>query len=144
MDFDKCLREFNEIEDTIEDGEIDNPVEIEDYEHIFDFVETPSYITLLSGRTLEPLYFVFVEEKGVADKLLIDSYDHTIDVGARYFKGNYLKLTRSKHPNCKLFQVIKQQVIFPPEEIYDTYVDINEQLQINIKLCNGLVNKDQY
>ena len=78
-----------------------------------------------------PLKFVFVEEKGVADKLLRDSYDHTIDVGARYFKGNYLKLTRSKHPNCKQFQVIQQQVIFPAEEIYDTYVDINEQLQIN-------------
>ena len=143
LDFDKCLREFNEIEDTIEHQEIDNPVEIEDYEHIFDFVETPSYITLRSGRTLEPLYFVFVGEKGVADKLLIDSYDHTIDVGARYFKGNFLKLTRSKHPNCKQFQVIQQQVIFPPEEIYDTYVDINEQLQININVYNGLVNKAQ-
>ena len=54
LDFDKCIPEFNEIEDTIEDEKIDNPVEIEDYEHIFDFVETPSYVTLLSGRTLEP------------------------------------------------------------------------------------------
>ena len=92
---------------------------------------------------MEPLYFVFVEEKGVADKLLKDSYDHTIDVGARYFKVNYLKLTRSKHPICKQFQDIQQQVIFPPDEIYETYVDINEQLQININVYNGLVNKAQ-
>ena len=56
----------------------------------FEFVDTLSYVTLLKGRSMEPLYFVVVMEKGVAEKLLEDCYDHVINTGEIFFRGNYL------------------------------------------------------
>ena len=37
--------------------------------HILDFVEIPSSVTLISGRSVEPLYFVLVQEKGITELL---------------------------------------------------------------------------
>ena len=43
--------------------------------HILDFVEIPSSVTLISGRSIEPLYFVLVKEKGMTEELLKKGFD---------------------------------------------------------------------
>ena len=73
--------------------------------HIFGFVEIPSCVTLVNGHLIEPLYFVLVKEKGIAE-LLGDGFDHIINIGDMFLRSNYLKLVRSCNSNMKQFQVI--------------------------------------
>ena len=100
------------------DGERYDEAEIDSYgDHIFNFVDVPSYVTLVSGRSTEPLYFVFVKEKGLADKMLRDCFDHVINVGEQFFRGYYLKLVRSRNSTAKQFEVIKRELLIPDDEI---------------------------
>ena len=93
---------------------------------------------------MEPLYFVLVKEKGVAGEAMKDCYDHVMSVGDMFFKGNYLKLTRSRNPNFKQFQIIQREVLLSPDEVDNTYVDINDDLQMNVNIYNGLITKAQF
>ena len=75
LNFDNCCSstQLDDIENTDTEEEFDGQTEIEYYgQHIFEFVDALLYVTLLSGRSMEPLYFVVVTEKGVADELLKD------------------------------------------------------------------------
>ena len=99
---------------------------------------------LVSGRTMEPLYFVMVKEKGVAGEMMKDCCDHAMSVGDMFFRGNYLKLTRPRNPNFKQFQIIQREVLLSPDEVNDTYVDINDDLQMNVSIYNGLITKAQF
>ena len=100
------------------DGERYDEAEIDSYgDHIFNFVDVPSYVTHVSGRSTEPLYFIFVKEKGLADKMLRDCFDHVINVGEQFFRGYYLKLVRSRNSTAKQFEVIKRELLIPDDEI---------------------------
>ena len=35
-----------------------------------DFAEIPLCVTLISGRSIEPVYFVLVKEKGIPEELM--------------------------------------------------------------------------
>ena len=100
FEFDNCEREVEE------DQNLD--VEIEDYyfaeedngsqdEQIFDFVDIPSFVTLLTGANAEPLYFLKVIDKGIVDGTLSDKRDHIISPGTRYFTCHYLKTSIKKY-----------------------------------------------
>ena len=89
---------------------------------------------------MEPLYFVFVKEKGL-DKMLRDCFDHVINVSEQFCRGYYLKLVRSRNSTAKQFEVLECELLISPDEINDTYVDINNSLQININIYNALINK---
>ena len=144
LDFDNCSS--SELSDDADDN-AEEEFEEKEYEscghHIFDFVEMPSCVTLISGRSTEPLYFVLVKEKGIAEELLRDGFDHVINIGDMFFRGNYLKLVRSRNSSMKQSQVIVPDVLLPPDEINDIYVDINDDLQINVNIYNGLIHKAQ-
>ena len=73
--------------------------------------------------------------------MLRDCFDHVINVGEQFFCGYYLKLVRSRNSTAKQFEVIKRELLIPLDEINDTYVDINDSLQININVYNALINK---
>ena len=90
------------------------------------------------------IYFVKVTEKGVADKLLKDCYNHVINIGEMFFRGNYLNLVLSGNPSIKQFLVIQREAILSPDETNNTYVDIDKDLQMNINIYNGLINKAQF
>ena len=54
------------ISKTQTQEEFDDQTEIENYgQHSFEFADAPSYVAHFSGRSMEPLYFVVVTEKGV-------------------------------------------------------------------------------
>ena len=75
-------------------------------QQLFEFVEAPSFVTLLTGSQVEPLYFVEITEKGVAQSRLSDIYDHVILPVAKYFKGHYLKIGRSRSISMKQLAVL--------------------------------------
>ena len=62
-----------------------------------------------------------------------------VNVGDMFFRGNYFKLVRSRNCNMKQFKVIVRDVLLPPDEINDIYVGINNDLQINVNIYNGLI-----
>ena len=99
LDFDNC----SSLELPDDAGDNAEEFEEKEYEsyghHIFDFVEIPC-VTLISGRSIEPLYFLLVKEKGIAEELLRDGFGHAINIGGTFFRGNYLKLVRSR--NCNM------------------------------------------
>ena len=61
--------------------------------------DVPTYISLFSGSSNEPLYFVKVIEKGTANEDLSDPYGHYIAAGEKYFSGYYMKSVRSRNSN---------------------------------------------
>ena len=115
--------------------------DIDQNQQIFDFVDVPSLMPLFTGNRAEPLYFVKVTEKGTAIKDMMDPYGHFIHTGEFFFKGNYLKLTRSRSLNNKKFQILPNCKLFPSDDVYDTYVEIDNDLQLNINIYNALVAK---
>ena len=130
---------MNEYESDEEEQDDDNYIDRS--QQMFDFVEVPSYISLITGNTIKPLYFVKVTEKGIAEENLTDPYDHFLCEGECYFKGQYLKLTRSRNLNNKQFQTLPTNVIISTDEIYDTYVDIDDNMQLF--LCYTLIFCDK-
>ena len=68
---------------------------------IYDFVSTPSYVSLLSCNSSDPVYFVLVEKKGQATEKLQYRYGHVILPGELYLDVRYLQKSRSRHPSKK-------------------------------------------
>ena len=77
---------------------------------------------------INPFILVKVAEKGTAQKDLTDPYGHFIGNGKRFLKGFHLKLSRSKHMNKKKLQLLSTPVVFAPGEVFDTNVEIVEDL----------------
>ena len=78
------------MEIDIFDGEVDQ------FEQFFYFVTVPSFISLFSGNSGEPLCFMKVISNCVAQMDISDPYGHFVAKGERYFQGYYLKLCHSK------------------------------------------------
>ena len=51
---------------------------------IYEFVSTPSYVSLILCNASDPVYFVLMEKKGQATEKLQDRYDHVILPGKFY------------------------------------------------------------
>ena len=90
----------------------------------------PSFISLFSGNSVEPLYFGKLISKDVAEMDISDPYGHFSAKGERFFQGYYLKLCRSKEIKVKKFTILPAKIAVKPDELYDTYVDINDDLEI--------------
>ena len=114
---------------------------IDKTEQIFDFLDVLSFVSLFSGLQNEPLYFVKVTEKDTAQKDHTDPYGHFIGNGERFFKGFYLKLSRSKHICKKKFQLLPTPVVFVLDEVFDTYVEITEDLYLDAQHFKLLIQK---
>ena len=67
FEFGKCESEEKsetEIQGSINDGFLDDDeFESSQYEQIFDFIDTPSFFTLFTGASSEPLYFLKLTKK---------------------------------------------------------------------------------
>ena len=118
-----------------DDEEVDA---IDKTEHIFDFLDVPSFVSLFSWNQNEPYYFVKLTEKGAAQKDLTDPYGHFIGNGERFLKGFYLKLSRSKHISKKKFQLLPTGIVV---EVFDTYIEITEDLYLDAQHFKLLIQK---
>ena len=50
----------------------------------------------------------------------------------------------SEISSIKQFQVTQREVLLSPDEINDMYIDINNDLQMNINVYNGLISNAQF
>ena len=103
----------------------------------------PLFISLFSGNSVEPLYFVKLISKDVTEMDISDPYGHFVAKGERYFQGYYLKLCRSKDIKVKKFAILPAKTAVT-HEVYDTYVDINDDLEIDCNIYNMLIAKAKY
>ena len=67
-----------------------------------------------------------------------DPYGHFAQKCERYFQGFYLKLVRSRNPKVKRFSTLLTKIISTPE-IYGSYVNFNEHLELDISVYNLLI-----
>ena len=95
--------------------------DINQNQHFFNFVDVPSFASLFTSNPAEPLYFVKVTEKGNAIKDMKAQYGHFIHTGELLW--------------------IMTCILSPPDDIYDTYVEIDNDLLLNLNICNALVAK---
>ena len=49
-----------------------------------------------------------------------------------YFQGLYFIAVRSRNSRVKEFSTIPTRIVMTPDEIYNTYVDFNEDLDFDI------------
>ena len=148
FDFENCNSEAAyDAADVDNDGigcENEYDEEIDQTEHIFEFITVPSFVPLYSGSSIEPLYFVHVTGKGVAEEDMSDPYGHFVQKGERYFQGLYLELVRSRNGKVKLISTLPTKIILTPDEIYDSYVDFNEHLELDTSVYNLVIQKARY
>ena len=104
------------MEIDIFDGEVDQ------FEQIFYFVTVPSFISLFSGNSVKPLYFVKLISKDVAEMYISDPYRHFVAKGEHFFQGYYLKLYRSKDIKVKKFTIVPAKIAVTPDKVYDTHL----------------------
>ena len=102
FDFENCTNEDafhyddNGDDDSHCEEEIDE--EIDQSQQIFEFITVPSFVSLCSGTTIEPLYFKQITAKGAAEGDIFYPYGQFIAKGKKYFQGLYAKLVRSRNP----------------------------------------------
>ena len=55
----------------------------------------------------------------------------------KHFKGHCLKIGRSRSISMKLLAVLRSDIYLSPDKVYDTYVDVNTNLQLDINIYNS-------
>ena len=95
----------------------------------------------LIGSQEKPLRFVQVTEKGVAESKLLNPYRHVTLPGKRYFKVEYLKFVQSRNISMKQLGGLSSAICLSSDEIYDTYVDIDSTLKMDINGYSYLLYK---
>ena len=70
-------------------------------------------------------------EKGIAEQQLNDLYGHVIFTGEYYLKGHYLRKERCKTLSKIQFSTIKEPVYITPDEIFETFVEVDDNLLIS-------------
>ena len=74
--------------------------------------------------------------------LIISFYKcHFISAGEMFFKDFYLKMARSKNVAKKKYQILPTEIVFSPDEVFDTYMEFSEDLYLDINIHNSLLQK---
>ena len=82
-----------------------------------------------------------ITEEGIASENHADLYDHFISASENVLKGCYLKLVRSRNAIKKTYQLLPTEIIFPPDEVFGTYIKFLEDLHIDTNASNILIEK---
>ena len=62
---------------------------------------------------------------------MIDTYDHTLNSGEKYFQGKYLRKVRSRKSNKKQFQLINRDVFVTPDEVFEAFIGFDDELAMD-------------
>ena len=60
--------------------------------------------------------------------MMSDMYVHRISKGELYLRENYLKVVRSKNMLLKKFEILNYEVLIPPDEVFETFVEVPDDL----------------
>ena len=107
---------------------------------VYEFVSTPSYVSLLSYNASDPVYFVLMEKRGQATEKLQGRYGHVILPGELYLEGRYLHKSRSRHPSKKKFKFLDHTVYISPGEIFETFVEFDDDLTMGNESSSKYLN----
>lgn len=102
---------------------------------------TPSFIALVSGDSTEPIYLLKLEEKKMAEKEEHDDFGHIISPGEFFIRGRYLKKERSRSTRCYKFSILSGDAICTPDEVFELFVDVSDDLTIEKETFNALLLK---
>ena len=61
--------------------------------------------------------------------------------GELYFRGNYLLLVRSKKLSNKQFKITEKDVIISPVEVFETFIDVKEDLTMAVDYYLALAGR---
>lgn len=107
LDFENCIHHNNSGE-TSQDNDIDFDIDCcigvdEDVEtvakkdHLYDFIDVPSFVTVFSSHSAHELFYLFkITKKLVAENNKEDIYGHKIFKGERYYLEQEILLGKSK------------------------------------------------
>ena len=152
LKFEECMEVVNgedteAVEETIEDMDVDlEECGLDEQlksDNVFEFIEPDTYISMASDDYREPLYFAKVIEKNVAKDEIHDRFGHTIFPEERYIKAKYLRSIRSKKQNYKQYSIMENYVFIKPDEVFEPFVEINQDLSIKNDVYIELVRKSQ-
>ena len=65
-------------------------------------------------------------------------YGHRILQGELYLRGNYFKVVRSKSILRKKFEILNYGVLIPPDEVFETFVQVADDLTMGCRPCLAL------
>ena len=127
FNFEKSTRneEVAQIHNRVENGDdswLQDDENGEEASQVFEFIEIPSYVALISDDSSEPVYFVKVEAKANCEEIMTDTYGHTLNSGEKYFWEKYLQKLRSRKSNKKQFQLINRDVFVTPDEVFEAFM----------------------
>ena len=123
-----------EVEVDQDDCALDDD-SVDQQQKISEFIEVPSFISLQSFDAFAPLYLVRVEEKGLTEEYTTIC-GRQFKKGEYYVKGRHLHVARlrGKRDRQQFAIGVKKnddEVAFPPDEIYGTFIDIDSDLTMN-------------
>ena len=61
------------------------------------------------------------------------SYGHFVTSGEKFLKGFYLKIARAKQISKKKVNILPTPIVFAPDEVCDTYIDISDDLHLDLQ-----------
>ena len=61
------------------------------------------------------------------------TYGDRILKGELYLRGNYLKVVRSKNMLLKKFKILNYEVLIPPDEVFETFVEVADDLTMSCR-----------
>ena len=79
---------------------------------------------------LQPVYILTIFEKGKASTKMHYKYVHVILPDELYLKVNYLIKTRSKNINKRKFRKLDDSILVTPDEIFDYFIDVKQDLTL--------------
>ena len=107
---------------------------------IYEFTAIPSFVAVITFSLNKPVYIIKVTEKGRATQMMPYMYRHRISKGELYLRGNYLKVARSRNMLLKKFEILNYEVLIPPKEDFETFVEVGDDLTMNC--CSYLALKE--
>ena len=118
--FDETVVDLNQCENESSNSEdectLDEDFENGNNHNVFDFIILPSYIALITGNMLQPVYILKIFEKGKSSTKMHDKYGHVILPDELYLKGNYLVKNSRKNINKRKFRILDDPVLVTPDE----------------------------
>ena len=74
---------------------------------------------------------MLIFEEGRAAQMMSDMYGHIISKGELHLRENCLKVLRSKNILLKKFQILNYKVLIPPDEVFETFVEVADNLTMS-------------
>ena len=129
MKFEGCINNLEAANINVETEELHDDIEVTEDEHIddpkaylFDFIETPSYVTVLSASSAhESFYLCKIVKKAIAADDMEDRYGHKV------FKDLKIKEEKVRIKESRvIYKLLEKHVVFlHTDEIHQMFVDLN-------------------